>query len=328
VSKLFIRSAPLIGFRQTVCELGGDPEELIKMVGLDSMVLDDPEMIIPRDTVSRLFNLTAEKTGCEYFGILLSKHLDMSVLGPFGLLVQHSNTVGDALHLLIQHASIRFQGAELGLQVEGELASFYNHFNTIDENVQGMMVSAGLAFTLMKSLCGENFRPVEYHTTFERPEFANILIQHLKAPIRFSQERNQIVFKASDLNTKIPKKFGNFERYLHPLIEEGERMPEDIVNHTEYLIRMLLPEGKCSLENISALLYTSDRNLQRNLKARGTSFRQLVDRIRKSIAQQQLRHSNLSNSQLAYMLGYTELSTFTRSFKRWFGVAPSKWRSK
>ena len=105
-------------------------------------------------------------------------------------------------------------------------------------------------------------------------------------------------------------------------------MPGDIVNHTKYLIRMLLPEGKCSLENISALLNTSDRSLQRNLKARGTSFRQLVDRVRKSIAQQQLRHSNLSNSQLAYMLGYTELSTFTRSFKRWFGVTPSKWRSK
>ncbi len=208
MSKLFIRSAPLIGFRQTVRELGGDPEELIKMVGLDSLVLDDPEVIIPRDTVSRLFNLTAEKTGCEYFGILLSKHLDMSVLGPFGLLVQHSNTVGDALHLLIQHAPTRFQGAELGLQVEGELASFYTHFITTDEDrAQGIMVNAGLTFTLMKSLCGENFRPVEYHTTFERPEFANILIQHLKAPIRFSQERNQIFFKASDLNTKISNKF-------------------------------------------------------------------------------------------------------------------------
>ena len=132
------------------------------MVGLDSLVLDDPEVIIPRDTVSRLFNLTAEKTGCEYFGLLLSKHLDMSILGPFGLLVQHSNTVGDALHLLIQHAPTRFQGMELGLQVEGELAFFYTHFITTDEDrTQGMMVTAGLTFTLMKSLCGENWRPFE-----------------------------------------------------------------------------------------------------------------------------------------------------------------------
>ena len=62
MSKPYIRSSPLIGFRRTVRELRGDPEELIKKVGLDSMVLDDPEMIIPRDTYLRLLNLAAEKT--------------------------------------------------------------------------------------------------------------------------------------------------------------------------------------------------------------------------------------------------------------------------
>ncbi len=73
-----------------------------------------------------------------------------------------------------------------------------------------------------------------------------------------------MLFKASDLKIKIPKRFGKFGRYLQPLVKGRERLPEDTVSHTEYLIRLLLPEGKCSLEKISALLYTSNRSLQRN----------------------------------------------------------------
>ncbi len=329
MSNLLIRSAPLIGFRQAVLELEGDPEGLVKRVGLGLQVLDNPELIIPHDVFLRLLNLTAEETGCEYFGLLLSKHLDLSLLGPIGLLLQHSDTAGDALHLFSKYFPTRFQGQELTVQVEGELASLHSHYKATEEGIRPLMLlSAGVGFMLMKSLCGESWRPVELHSTWERPDFADILIQHLEAPVRFGQERNQMFFKASDLNKKISMKFGKFRRYLQPLIEEGDRLPEDIVSHTESLIRILLPEGKCSMENVTALLYTSERSLQRNLKAKGTSFRQLMDRIRKSIALQQLRHSDLSKSQLAYMLGYTELSAFTRAFKRWFGVAPSKWRSQ
>ncbi|MBT4268733.1 MAG: helix-turn-helix transcriptional regulator [Deltaproteobacteria bacterium] len=79
---------------------------------------------------------------------------------------------------------------------------------------------------------------------------------------------------------------------------------------------------------IASLLYIDKRTLQRKLKTRGTSFSRLVEETRKSIALQYLHHSDLSNSQLAYMLGYSELSAFTLAFKGWFGVAPSKWRSQ
>jgi len=82
------------------------------------------------------------------------------------------------------------------------------------------------------------------------------------------------------------------------------------------------------VENVTSLLSTNERSLQRKLKASGTSFRQLVEKTRKSIAQQQLRYSDLSKTQLAYILGYSELSAFTRAFKRWFGVAPSKWKDQ
>ncbi|MBT4263541.1 MAG: helix-turn-helix domain-containing protein [Deltaproteobacteria bacterium] len=52
----------------------------------------------------------------------------------------------------------------------------------------------------------------------------------------------------------------------------------------------------------------------------------MVEKVRQSVARQHLNQSRLTMSRLAYLRGYTELSTFTRSFKRWFGMAPSKWK--
>ncbi len=327
MSRLLLRSAPLIGFRQTVRELGGDPEALIKRVGLSSQVFENPELVIPVDAFRRLLNLAVKETGCDYFGLLMSKHLDLSILGPIGLLLQNSDTVGDAMNQFVQYVPSRFQGQNSMLQIEGEFASASFHLEPTEEDpTQSIILNLCMASKIMKSLCGETWQPIELHTTLKRPEFADILIQHLETPIQFGQENNQCFFKASDLMKKIPTKFGKFGQYLQPVIEEGDRLPEDIVSHAEYLIRMLLPEGKCSLENVTTLLYTSERSLQRHLKTRGTSFSELVDKTRISITRQQLHHSNLTNSQLAGLLGYTKLSAFTRAFKRWFGVAPSKWK--
>ncbi len=140
------------------------------------MVLDNPELIIPSEALIRLLNLAAQETECEYFGVLLSKHLDLSTLGPIGLLIQYSDTVGDALHLLFQYGQTRFQLIQMALQVEGDSASWISQIkiNREDPN-QFILVSAGLGLTLMRSLCGEDWQPVEYHSTFERPEFANIV---------------------------------------------------------------------------------------------------------------------------------------------------------
>jgi len=135
------------------------------------------------------------------------------------------------------------------------------------------------------------------------------------------------LYYLSDLNIKRPMDFHQMKYIIQPQIDKMEhQLPNEIVGHTKQLIRILLPDGKCNIENITSLLSTSERSLQRKLKASGTSFRQIVEGVRKTTAKQHILHSDLSNSQLAYLLGYSELSVFTRAFKHWFGVSPSQWK--
>ncbi len=93
MSKSVVKTASLISSRKTVRKLGADPEGLVKKAGLSPQVLDNPELVIPMNAFRRLLNLAAEETGCGYLGLLLSTSLDLSILGPVGLLLQHSETV-------------------------------------------------------------------------------------------------------------------------------------------------------------------------------------------------------------------------------------------
>jgi AraC-like DNA-binding protein len=70
----------------------------------------------------------------------------------------------------------------------------------------------------------------------------------------------------------------------------------------------------------------STRTLQRRLAEEGTSFRGLLDDVRRTAAARHLRTPGLSNAEVAYVLGFSELAAFQRAFRRWYGVTPGEFR--
>lgn len=89
-----------------------------------------------------------------------------------------------------------------------------------------------------------------------------------------------------------------------------------------------LRDGDASLDTVSRQLGMSKRTLQRHLEGANTSYRQLVEDVRKSLAERYLMEANLQISEVAYLLGYSELSAFSRAVKIWFGVSPSALRGR
>ena len=90
-------------------------------------------------------------------------------------------------------------------------------------------------------------------------------------------------------------------------------------------IRSLLPVGDCTLPRIAETLATTPRTLQAKLESEQTSFRQILEDVRKEIATYHLRRGDMQLTQLAMVLGYSELSAFSRSFRSWYGVSPRRW---
>ena len=91
-------------------------------------------------------------------------------------------------------------------------------------------------------------------------------------------------------------------------------------------IRQRLLYGEPALEDVAEMLGMASWSLQRRLREQGLSFSQLVDNVRRELANRYLRQPQLPISQLALLLGYSETSAFSRAFRRWFGVSPRQWR--
>ncbi|MBT4267463.1 MAG: helix-turn-helix domain-containing protein [Deltaproteobacteria bacterium] len=324
-----LRSSLWDSFRETVLNLGGDPQKILDKARLTSLEIEHPGLLMQSHSFERLLNVAAAETRSEYFSLYLSSRLDLSFMGTLGLLLQNADTVEAALKTLIRYQPVRIHWADPELKIEGETACLYtNNLHFSEQVKQYFYMSVGMGLTFLKIFLGENWKPDAVHLSDDLPEFAGQLNRLHGVPVLTARERNQIVFKASDLQQKIST-FGQFGKYLQFQLDEMEqRFQADIASRSKYLIRTLLPEGACSIENVSSLLSLSKRTLRRRLQARGTTFTQLVEEVRQSITRQHIEQARLSFGQLSYLLGYSEPSAFSRAFKRWFGVAPSKWKNQ
>jgi len=316
-------------FRDTVLELGGNPKRILDRARLAQQDIEKRELLIRSNALVRLLNVAAVETGSDYFGMHLSTHLDLSFMGSLGLLLQHSRTVGDALKTFIRFYPVSFSLGGAELRIEGESAYLVSTNMIFNENMKQLFYFAGgIGLTILRALLGEDWRPVAIHTTLDRPELAEYVHRFLGVRLKTAQERDQIVFDASDLQRKVSV-IGQFGEHLQVLSDEMEKKLEaDIVSRTEYMIRTLMPDGTCSIENVSILLGLGKKTFQRRLQSQGVTFKVLVDNVRQSIARQHLDQDRYSMSQLAILLGYSEPSAFTRAFKRWFGMTPSQWHRR
>lgn len=91
---------------------------------------------------------------------------------------------------------------------------------------------------------------------------------------------------------------------------------------------MLMATGDCSIENIALCMGMHPKKLQRALKMQGTTYRDILENVRKKEALRMLDAGNVNLTDIALQLGYAELSIFSRNFKSWFGVPPTELRDK
>ena len=89
-----------------------------------------------------------------------------------------------------------------------------------------------------------------------------------------------------------------------------------------------LPSGQIREDDIAAKLHLSTRTLQRRLLEEGAGFGDLLQSVRRELAENYVKDTQLNVSEIAYLLGFSDQANFTRAFKRWFGLAPTEWRRR
>ena len=153
--------------------------------------------------------------------------------------------------------------------------------------------------------------------------------QVLGCPVLFERDRMALRYDdealAAAARQHDPQLFRILESHAERVLAEMPA-PATLRERVRREVVQRLREGEPAIAGIAEAMATSERSLQRKLQAEGVSFRDVVDEARHKLAVVYLGDQNLSLTDVACLLGYSEAAAFTRAFKRWTGQAPSQAR--
>lgn len=307
--------------------LGVEPAGLLAAAALPADALDDIDRTVPYAAMGRLLALAGERTGCAHIGILAGRLWRLDELGVVGELCRHSPTVGDALRTLAVHQHLN-SGGGLAFVIERQGAVDLG-YAIYHPDVVGIdpLFDAALAtgMEILRELCGPGFAPTEVLIPHARPADVTPWRSLFRVVPRFDAEIAALRFAPSWLARPVA---GADPRRLHALLRslDRPRRNDDLVPRVMRALRLLMLSGRVSGEETASMLSMHRRTLNRRLKAKGTTFQAVLDRVRFEAARQLLESTRLPLDDVAASLGYASVSPFMRSFRRWTGTTPGHWR--
>lgn len=194
---------------------------------------------------------------------------------------------------------------------------------------QDAELTLGMALNLIRHVFGNQWAPRAVHFEHPRPEHWHEHCKIFDAPVYFEQPCNSLLIPKRGLTRAMPEHdpllLLVMQDSLRQLSLAGRNEP-NIVDDARAQIRQRLLLGEPVLEDIAEQMGMSSWSLQRRLREQNLSFSALVDKQRRDLATFYMRQQQLPISELAPLLGYSEVSAFSRAFRRWFGVSPRQWR--
>ena len=313
----------------TLRDFGIDPDPVIREAGLDPGLFEDGANVIPHVALGRLLTLSVARTNCPHFGLLVGQRATIRSLGVVGRLMQHSDTIGDALRSLVSNLGVQDRGVVPSLAVAGDTALL--GFSVYQPSVAGVeQISDGalaVAVNALRALCGSEWNPTEVLLPRAAPANREPFRRHYRTPVRFNQETATIVLPVRDLDLRIAGADPLLRAMLEERIQQLKGSPgSEFADDIRRLLRTRLPSNRFSANDIADLLVMHRRTLSRRLQG-GMGYRAIANETRFEIARQLLEDTHVPLVEIAAALGYSEASAFSRAFRRWSGRTPTAWRS-
>jgi len=325
-----VRTAALSGYVELCRSLGIDPQTLLKRVGLDTAALTVQDRWISGTAAVQVLELSAAASGHEDFGVLLAEFRRFSNLGPISLVVREEPDVRSALELLIRHQYMYNEVLHTRLSEGDGLATLKVDLRLGEamEARQATELAVAAYHRILRDFLHARWQPLS--VWFRHPAPANPAT-HRSAfgPIvEFDREFDGIVFYADELDAP--------NAMADPLLREYARqyfeaiaVPKDTTtaDRVRELIEVLLPTGRCSIEQVARSLGVDRRTVHRHLAASGETFSSLLNATRTHLAEQFVVNPRRSLTEISDLLGFSSLSGFSRWFREQFGCSPRAWRS-
>lgn len=326
---LTIRSASLTGYTDLARHVGLDPARMLRKVGLSARDLVNPDTPISTSAVRELLENSAAAANVEDFGLRLAMRRRLSNLGPISAVMSEAPTVREALESLCRY--MRLINASLMTRIEdhGNAVLIRESILVNDKNSvrQSIEMAVGVLYRSLEELLGPSWRPRSVCFEHRPPDSATCHKTLFRSAVEFNSGFNGIVCHARDLAAHRPAGDSQMALYARRFLDQALSGANDSTTHTiRQVIVAILPNGRCTADQVARHLGVDRRTLHRRLAAEETSFSSLLQAVRCELASRQIRDGDRSLSELADLLGFSSSSAFAFWFKKHFGMTVSNWR--
>lgn len=331
-----IRATNAFGFGDLVRDLGGDPGPLLERYGIAPGIELVEDAFVPYAALARMLAAAADELDCPDFGLRLAAWQGLHILGPVAVIARNSASVLEAFleigrYLHVHSPALRLSVA--GPDDPGFRAGATTFHFAIEEKglpyiAQSYELSLANGVRIARLLAGEDLSPQTVAFRHRRLGPPEAYAAAFGSRVEFEADWCGISLSDAAATHPIDNADAETHRIVARYLETAFRPGEEVGPRVAALVRRLLPTGTCGADAVARQLALHPRTLQRRLADEGTTFAAIVDAERSEQAARLLGNPGLQLRQVAGLLGYTEQSTFNRSFRRWYGTTPRDFRAR
>jgi len=323
-----------IALVRTLDAQGCDGRALLLRAGLDPGLLANPNGRAPVSGMARLWRLAVETSGDACLGLKVAAFVQPATFHGLGLALLSSQNLEDALHRAARFSRIVSNAADVSIertpQGMKQVVRWLAEVPVVDEAIDLLMASTLKMGMLLLGLGPQAPRPLQLQlrrgaTPAMRREFE----AYFACPIRFEAQEDSLFIPQDWMNLPLPMANPQLARQNDLVVMEylarfdGARLAEKV--RAELVSR--LPAGEPARLEVATALHLSEKTMQRRLRDEDTSYQQVLDEVRRDLAQQYLRDDAVSVCEITFRLGFSDQSSFTRAFRRWTGATPGEFRA-
>ena len=311
-----------------------DPRQLLNRAGLSERSFDDPQTRVPTLGQARFLEYSAEALGDTAFGFHLAKEGNARDAGLIFYVGSAARNVGEAAALVVRYIRIADESVRVKLVRQPEGVKVEIHFAGLSRHLLRHQAEFAVAMAVkaIRAASGYDVRPTRVRFAHARPSGGQEFERFFGCSVEFGAPSDQLEFSNETLALPLITADPLLLEVLRPFCEEAARTRNTAAGSHRALVenevQRLLPQGRARAEAVAKALAVSVRTLQRRLSEEGTTFAEVVDQLSRSLALQYLKDPGFASSQIAWLLGYKELTSFNHAFRRWTGHSPSAARKE
>jgi AraC-like DNA-binding protein len=314
-------------------ERGIDVEALLRKSGLTPAQIEQPAVRLSVQSQIRFLELAARAFQDDFLGFHLAQKFELRAIGLLYYVLASSDTLDEALQRAARYSTIVNEGIVLKYRDGNESGIAFEYVGVARRSDRHQIEFWMTALVrICRQLTGRRLPASRVRVAHQRSGDTSEMSAFFGGDVTFGAAVDDVAFPASST----PVALVGADTYLNQMLvqyceealarRETNRSPFGL--KVENAITLLLPHGKARVGEVARKLGVSQRTLARRLASEGQTFASVLQSLRSDLAKRHLSDEGLSISQIAWLLGYQDVSAFTHAFKRWTGRPPGEVRQQ